>query len=362
MPDLTAMTLSEMLAFVGGAVIGEGTALWCCIEGKTLTQDKNAFIASLTSVFLVLLTVASCWKGNGSSFFKYHKEARWLGPWDSPNTFGILMGTGIVLVLGLGAVRGRTEAVAFRRWIFIFLKLGVLVFTGRALLHSYSRGAWAGTAAGLVYLACQIVRRKSETKAVWISWLGKKWRLAGVILLGAIALVFWHFREMDWPTARRIFSSMNTVDFSWRNRVAAWEGTLQIAIEHPWFGAGWNQPELVYQNYYMPAQIIEPTAIGTNDYLKLAVILGVPATFCFGMYLGLSLIKNEKLKMKNEEATAGEWSRMTCRAGTMGLLVGFWFDGGLFELPTAAVFWILLELGSAGRISQENGEITEKIW
>ena len=29
------------------------------------------------------------------------------------------------------------------------------------------------------------------------------------------------------------------------------------------------------------------------------------------------------------------------------LLVGFWFDGGLFNLPTAATFWILLELGAA---------------
>jgi hypothetical protein len=30
------------------------------------------------------------------------------------------------------------------------------------------------------------------------------------------------------------------------------------------------------------------------------------------------------------------------------LLVGFWFDGGLFKLATAAPFWILLELGREG--------------
>jgi len=28
------------------------------------------------------------------------------------------------------------------------------------------------------------------------------------------------------------------------------------------------------------------------------------------------------------------------------MLVAFWFDGGLFKLATASVFWILLELGS----------------
>jgi len=39
------------------------------------------------------------------------------------------------------------------------------------------------------------------------------------------------------------------------------------------------------------------------------------------------------------------WAKAVCRAGAVVLLVGFWFDGGLFKLATAAPFWILLELG-----------------
>jgi hypothetical protein len=38
--------------------------------------------------------------------------------------------------------------------------------------------------------------------------------------------------------------------------------------------------------------------------------------------------------------------RTVCRAGAIVLLIGFWFDGGLFKLPAAATFWILLELGN----------------
>ena len=44
----------------------------------------------------------------------------------------------------------------------------------------------------------------------------------------------------------------------------------------------------------------------------------------------------------------GHWTLdygIVCRAGAAVLLVGFWFDGGLFKLATAAPFWILLELG-----------------
>jgi len=39
------------------------------------------------------------------------------------------------------------------------------------------------------------------------------------------------------------------------------------------------------------------------------------------------------------------WLKTTCRGGAAVLLVGFWFDGGLFKLATAATFWMLLELG-----------------
>ncbi len=39
------------------------------------------------------------------------------------------------------------------------------------------------------------------------------------------------------------------------------------------------------------------------------------------------------------------WAKAVCRAGAVVLLVGFWFDGGLFKLATAAPFWILLEVG-----------------
>jgi prepilin-type N-terminal cleavage/methylation domain-containing protein len=38
--------------------------------------------------------------------------------------------------------------------------------------------------------------------------------------------------------------------------------------------------------------------------------------------------------------------RAACLAGALALLVAFWFDGGLFTLATASVFWILLELGT----------------
>jgi O-antigen ligase len=172
--------------------------------------------------------------------------------------------------------------------------------------------------------------------------LQRNWLPASIILLSAIAITFCHFRQTEWHPAQRALSVVNIVDFSWRNRISAWAGALQITAEHPWFGFGWNQPEPLYEHYYLPRKLTESAAIQMNDYLMLAATLGIPALFCFGIYLWLSLFKNSAFSLQPLELLPA-----TCRAGAIVLLVGFWFDGGLFKLATASTFWILLELGSA---------------
>jgi hypothetical protein len=141
--------------------------------------------------------------------------------------------------------------------------------------------------------------------------------------------------------------------------MAAWEGILQIITEHPWFGAGWNQPERLYEHYYLPPKLNEGAAIHMNDYLMLGATLGIPALFCFGMYFWLSLTRRSEIGEQKPEVTEVNWLQAACRAGAIVLLVGFWFDGGLFKLPTAATFWILLELGrkdsGEAKTSMEDG-------
>jgi putative inorganic carbon (HCO3(-)) transporter len=140
-------------------------------------------------------------------------------------------------------------------------------------------------------------------------------------------------------------SVSNQNDFSWRNRVIAWEGALQMIAERPWLGLGWNQPEPFYEYYYSPSKLDETMAIQMNDYLILGATLGIPALFCFTMYLWLTLTRNRVSGIQDSGSASLDWLKTTCLAGALVLAVGFWFDGGLFKLPTAATFWILLELG-----------------
>jgi O-antigen ligase len=164
---------------------------------------------------------------------------------------------------------------------------------------------------------------------------------------------------------RRALSAVNPVDFSWRNRVAAWEGALQITAEHPLFGTNWSQPESLYEHLYLVPRLSESVAIEMNDYLMLGATLGFPALGCFAMYVWMTLGRKAEIEKSGKLETdicELDWLQTTCHAGAIVLLVGFWFDGGLFKLPTAATFWILLELGAVppqNYLTAKNAENTE---
>ena len=186
------------------------------------------------------------------------------------------------------------------------------------------------------------------------NWLRGNWVLLTVTALSVVVLCFWQFRWTEWAPARRAFSAANVNDFSWRNRINAWEGGLQMMAEHPWLGVGWNQTERLYEHYYLPSKLTDSAAIQMNDYLTLGATIGVPGLVCLCVYLWLSLTRNSKFKTNNLEIGDRQdayptlnWTRLACRSAAIVLAVGFWFDGGLFKLPTAATFWILLELGRA---------------
>jgi len=139
-----------------------------------------------------------------------------------------------------------------------------------------------------------------------------------------------------------------------QHRVSAWRGALQIMRDHP-LGVGWNKAVNIYGENYSPPED-GAGAIITNSYLMVGTELGLPGVLCFVAYVGLCLKNRPHLTLTLSPPTgSGEGIvaslatchlplQTACRAGAIVLLVAFWFDGGLFTLATAAVFWVLLEL------------------
>jgi O-antigen ligase len=344
---LNNLPSTDFLTFLGGAVAGQGAVVAACFkirnEPESCYLDRHG--TSIITILLLLLIGASVWSEYAGHVFQYRGHTRWSGPWDNPNIFGLLMGAGIMLALGLSSGARFLASDKCRRWIFAFLCVIGAVLMGYGLLRSYSRGAWLATVCGLAFLLSEFGIRNSEFLCNSCrSWLNRNRFSLFIVVSSLVLLSFWHFRQSDWRPVHRFFSIGNQNDFSWRNRIAVWESALQITAEHPWFGAGWNRPEPLCEHYYVPPKLNQSTAIQMNDYLILGATLGIPALFCFVTYLWLSL--TQPPTFNSQLSTGSDLLQATCRAGAIVLLVGFWFDGGLFKLATASTFWILLELGT----------------
>jgi hypothetical protein len=346
-----------------------------CLAWRGISEfDANGYFILVP--LLILLSLESL--PQAGHFFKrflYQGQPRWSGHWNAPNIYGLLMACGMILAMGvLGTQAARQagfkdEMRTVRRYGIMLLCLVAIVSMGSGLLHSYSRGAWLAMPFGL---ACLLVSGSGFWSRALGHWLRRNAAILLVILGSSLVLACYHFQNSEWSLVRRAFSSANLSDFSWRNRVAAWEGTMQIIAEHPCCGVGWNQPEPLYDHYYLPPRLNESAAVEMNDWLMLGATLGTPALFCFGMYLWLSLMQKSGARSQESEVKKTERgkyrspkegiletetdrtlcsslefmsSQSICRAGAIVLVVGFWFDGGLFKLATGSIFWILLELG-----------------
>jgi O-antigen ligase len=398
--DYSAQPLgTAFLMLLAGATMAQGVAAWLAWRVEEAGTAQRRLLAWL----VLLLAAGACWHPGGGMQFEYRGGARWSGPWENPNQFGLLMGAGLVLAVGLSqcgrrkAEGGRVSRLgkarmengewkmepretperrfahsALLRFACLMFWLGLAGAFALGCLRSYSRGAWLGAALGLAYLVYQVFKLSggqvagvsgsqsavvAESAGFWrwrfgagLRWLVRE-RVAVVVLLVSLAVVgFWAASHGNWRLARRVASVGNVNDFSWRNRVAAWEGALVMIGDRPWFGWGWGVPEQVYPPLYLAERSEEGLAIQLNDYLMLGMSAGLPALVGLVGFVALALRERKRIPDAGcPIPDAGSESRGLsligcCRAGVVVLLVGFCFDGGLFKLPTATVFWVLLGL------------------
>jgi hypothetical protein len=414
--EAASWKIADAVILLAGVTLGKGVCVLLsrssrresALTEKSETENQKSGIdqSGLTSAatfltgIVVLLVFSSWWHLEVAHNF--YPGTRWTGLWDNPNIYGMLMGAGAVLAIGLLAASLKSKvqspkSVEFGEHsrlgcrsarlaqntgtvndgaslptrgarvlpIILIIAAGMMAV---GLLFSYSRGAWLGTVVGLLYLA------KAHGRFKW------RYVVTGFGLLALGILLFWGRTPVNAPWY------MKRMDFgrpSAQHRVAAWRGALQMMRDHP-FGVGWNKAVNIYEkNYSAPEN--GAAAITMNSYLMLGTELGLPGLICFISYVALRL-RSPKPKVQSPKSAAeaeggktefaqepargdarpttldiGHWtldsSKTACRAGALMLLVAFWFDGGLFTLATAAVFWILLELGDSDKFGETNQQV-----
>ncbi len=411
-PLITGIDQStNALVFLAGIVLSQA------VEALMTRDDRNKSACGQICfiVLIAFLAVASLARHEGAFKSKYRGELRATGLWVNPNTYGLLMGIGLVLSLAyLSRVshptwkfhsphetatrrsRRREEADSIPgarcppphvggysgdeicgpsprcqpneeptqdesdskasagnvKWIPITLKClcaaaAALLVAG--LLRSYSRGAWLATLLGTIYFAFHTVRaanrdtltqNPSSRLNVFADWVRRNFWVGIVACVSLLVLLTFRTMDSEHLLVKRAVSAANANDFSWRNRLTAWEGALQIMADHPFIGVGWHRIGQEFENFYAPPKLAEHLSIILNDYLTLGMALGIPALLCFVALVWISF------RGPPIQDVGQQWIVTASRSALIILLVGFWFDGGLFKLSLATPFWLFLEMAA----------------
>lgn len=207
---------------------------------------------------------------------------RAFGTFGQPNPFGGFMG--IALPLGLTAAWAQIPGIwsgwrSHRR----LLHLPVLIFLGSslvslvlaaALLASWSRGAWLGTAVAVMCMLIALPKRLSRglaLAAAIAALIAATWSVG--LLPRSIVL-----RLTTAATDLITVSDVRGVEIAPSNyavieRLAHWQAALYMAEEAPLFGIGLGNYEVVYDDYRL-IYWEEPLGHAHNLYLNMLAETG----------------------------------------------------------------------------------------
>jgi O-antigen ligase len=333
----------------------------------------DGLVDASSFAIVIFLAATSLFQNSSAYKFYYRGESRLTGLWVNPNTYGLLMGTGLLLAVAHGIKKsfpvqsslagncfpgvtfnhGASPLVLEQRRAFV-LEIPILVASALLLLlgliRSYSRGAWLATLGGATYL-CWAYAQKSQ---IFLSSrrpgafiiFSRIWNLRWSLLIATFAvgtLLLPRLSYSGYVLAKRTTSALNLNDFSSQNRLVATEGALQIIANNPALGVGWPGAAAQFAEFYAPAALSDPWSIILNDYLTLGMSLGLPGLVSFIALIWVSWNRTDG-NGNSQSVGSASWIRMACRSAVFVMLIGCWFDGVLFRLVLAVPLFLFLGL------------------
>lgn len=225
-----------------------------------ITQNITSF-AQIKRLFRVLFLSASV-----TAFYGFHQyfhpedmsQYRWVdgeqfpdlharvySTMENPNIYAGYLVVVIAMALGVLLAVGQWR----KKILYVMLILGL----SSCLALTYSRGGWVSFLGMLAVLG--IVR---HTRFLWF------------LIIGPLLAVWLN------PTLlERLVSIVNPVDSSSALRLALWESSLAMLLDHPVFGIGWGTYWLVYPAYDFFINNSETTIYHAhNMFLHIGAELG----------------------------------------------------------------------------------------
>lgn len=208
-------------------------------------------------------------------FVLFGRFMRAYGTFEQPNPYAGYLGLTLPLATGLlGTLLMPKKHRATGRWLLWAASCGTLMLI--ALIMSWSRGAWLGSAAAAAVMVLAIIARSGRTAlfgAVVVALL------AYAVLAGGLSFIpssltqrFVDFVPyLDLVDVRGL--EITDANFAVLERMAHWQAGLKMWTDHPWLGIGIGNYSVAYASYALPLWPL-PLGHAHNYYLNIAAETG----------------------------------------------------------------------------------------
>ena len=197
-----------------------------------------------------LTATGHAWK---SQYYAGKRIDSFLGEWNAYGEF---------LCIGIAAILALLNMKLKKKWHHLLkLFLGSMIIS---LVLSLNRGSWVSLGIGIITATIVYWRRISIVKIT-----------AGIVLIMIMfgGIIFERFSELKQTNS--VGMSKNTLE----NRIEGWKNLIPLIVNHPIAGNGLDASLIITKNS------IGPSFAPHNDYLRMALELGIPAAILYFIFL-----------------------------------------------------------------------------
>jgi putative inorganic carbon (hco3(-)) transporter len=234
-------------------------------------------------------------------------------------TMSVYMTYAGLLMLALLLVSGKLFfSPKENKWIYIALTMITV-----CLLLTFTRQAWLGVLAGVVFL-------------IWFRNKNLLWFLP-VILIAIFAF-------SPASIQNRIKSLKDFEDVNLKRRIALWQGGWLVFKDHPLTGCGFKCIDAVNQNYPDPTGLIKRLRGMHSNVIQLAVDTGL-----FGLISWISIwvvyfmtLYQRLISMEGDNAYKRD--AMGSAAAVVGFLVAGFFETNFYDSEVSMLLYFIMAL------------------
>ena len=249
---------------------------------------------------------------DGEAFPELRKRV--FSTWENPNILAAYLDIVICVLLGLLA---KLEDKTTRIWLG-----GAIVACLACLAMTYARGAFLTIV--VILAGYGILRDKRILLAVIVV-------IAGILLLDPVLL-------------ERMKTAFSVADTSSEMRIAMWESTVQMIMDHPVLGIGWGAYWMVYPLYdtYIvdgSVTLVHAHNIYLNYPAEIGLLGGAAFFVCFFKSMGVALFNRRVLPNKAMEGLLLGLGLALVSVALNGVT-----DDVLFNIPSSMLLWLMCGL------------------